>query len=52
MGVYADDVDEFVHSDDEQEDEDRPPLGQRLRGMAGELEVDSVAEVRELRERQ
>lgn len=49
MGVYADEANEFTRSDDE--DEDRPPLGERLRGMADELDVDSVAEVRELRER-
>lgn len=51
MGVYADDVSEFTRSDgDDENDEDRRPLGERLRGMADELDVDSVAEVRELRE--
>ncbi|WP_175416956.1 hypothetical protein [Natrinema pallidum] len=48
MGVYADDVNEFTRSEDE--DSDRLPLGERLRGMADELDVDSVAEIRELRE--
>ncbi|WP_165872109.1 hypothetical protein [Natrarchaeobius halalkaliphilus] len=51
MGVYADDVNEFTRTDDEEEGSDRPPLGERLRGLASELDVDSVAEVRELRER-
>ncbi|MFC6719597.1 hypothetical protein ACFQGT_13590 [Natrialbaceae archaeon GCM10025810] len=51
MGVYADDVSEFARTSDEEEDGDRPPLGERLRGMADELDVDSVVEVRELRER-
>ncbi|MCU4973978.1 hypothetical protein OB955_14690 [Halobacteria archaeon AArc-m2/3/4] len=50
MGVYVDDVTEFTHTE-EDEDADRPPLGERLRGLASELDVDSVAEVRELRER-
>ncbi|WP_165875268.1 hypothetical protein [Natrarchaeobius chitinivorans] len=49
MGVYADDVNEFTCTDDE--DDDRPPLGKRLRGLASELAVDSAVEVRELRER-
>lgn len=48
MGVYADDATEFACS--EGDSEERPPLGERLRGMASELDVDSVAEVRELRE--
>jgi hypothetical protein len=46
--MYADDVREFVGSDS---DEDREPLGERLRGIADELAVDSVEEVRDLRER-
>jgi hypothetical protein len=46
MGVYADDVTEFARSDDVRE-----PLGERFRGMASELDVDSVDEVRSLRER-
>ena len=50
MGVYADDVAEFTRSDDA-DDDDREPLGDRLRGMASELDVDSVDEVRRLRER-
>jgi len=49
MGVYADDVSEFTGS--ESTDDDRDPLGERLRGLAAELDVDSVDEVRELRER-
>lgn len=48
MGVYADDANEFARTDDD--DAERPPLGERLRGMASELDVDSVKEVRELRE--
>lgn len=51
MGVFADDVSEFVRTATEDEDGERPPLGERLRGMASELDVDSVAEVRDLRER-
>ena len=51
MGVYADEVHEFARTVNEDEDSDRPPLGERLRGLADALEVDSVAEVRELRER-
>ncbi|WP_154660594.1 hypothetical protein [Halopiger goleimassiliensis] len=51
MGVYADEVSEFTRSNDENEDDDREPLGERLRGMASEIDVDSVDEVRELRER-
>ncbi|MEY7849502.1 hypothetical protein AB7C87_09945 [Natrarchaeobius sp. A-rgal3] len=51
MGVYADEVNEFARTDDEDDDTDRPPLGERLRGLASELDVDSVAEVRDLRER-
>ncbi|MDG5761767.1 hypothetical protein QA600_20815 [Natronococcus sp. A-GB1] len=50
MGVYADDVAEFARSDDAGDD-DREPLGERLRGLASELDVDSVDEVRGLRER-
>lgn len=50
MGVYADDVREFTRSDDDGDD-DREPLGERLRGMAAELDVDSVEEVRRIRER-
>lgn len=49
MGVYVGDASEFDRSSDE--DDDREPLGTRLRGMAAELDVDSVEEVRELRER-
>lgn len=48
MGVYADEANEFARSPDE--DDERPPLGERLRGMASQLDIDSVAEVRELRE--
>lgn len=51
MGVYADDVNEFARTDDEDEDSDKPSLGERLQGLASDLDVDSVAEVRELRER-
>lgn len=50
MGVYADDISEFTRSADV-DDEEREPLGERLRGMAGELDVDSVEAVRSLRER-
>ena len=50
MGVYVDDVSEFAGSDDEPDGE-REPLGERLRGMADELDLDSVEEVRKLRER-
>lgn len=49
MGVYADDVREFVGPDET--DDDGEPLGERLRGLASEHELDSVEEVRELRER-
>ncbi len=49
MGVYADDVTEFTQS--KEINEDRPPLGDRLRGLANELDIDSVEEVRRLRER-
>ncbi|NGM71339.1 hypothetical protein G6M89_20445 [Natronolimnobius sp. AArcel1] len=51
MGVYADDVDEFARTDDEDEDNDKPSLGERLQGLASELDIDSVVEVRDLRER-
>lgn len=47
MGVYASDVAEFARSTDEE----RAPLGERLRGMAGDLDIDSVDEVRDVRER-
>lgn len=47
MGVYAKDLAKFVNSSSD----DEPPLGDRLRGMADELDVDSVAEVRDVRER-
>jgi len=47
MGVYVDDIAEFTRSDVEA---NVAPLGERLRGMAAELEVDSVEEVRRLRE--
>ena len=50
MGVYADDVREFTSSETT-DDDDREPLGERLRGLAAELDVDSVDEVRDLRER-
>ena len=46
MGVYADDVAEFARTD---EDDDRRPLGERLRGMADDR--DPVGEVRDVRER-
>ncbi|WP_176548201.1 hypothetical protein [Natrinema sp. CBA1119] len=48
MGVYVDDVTEFTRSNDA--DDDRAPLGERLRGMASELDVNSVDEVRSVRE--
>jgi len=47
MGVHVDDIAEFAQSDVEA---DGAPLGERLRGMAAELEVDPVEEVRCLRE--
>ncbi|MCL9814759.1 hypothetical protein [Natranaeroarchaeum aerophilus] len=50
MGVYANEASEFTRSTDETEDE-RDPLGTRLRGVAAELDVDSVEEVRSFRER-
>ncbi|WP_254864775.1 hypothetical protein [Halovivax gelatinilyticus] len=50
MGVYADEASEFARSTDATDDE-REPLGTRLRGIAAELDVDSVEEVRSLRER-
>ncbi|KYH23895.1 hypothetical protein HAPAU_39740 [Halalkalicoccus paucihalophilus] len=48
MGVYADDANEFARSDTDSDE--RLPLGQRLQGMASDLDIDSVSEVRELRE--
>lgn len=51
MGVYVDDVREFTSSPDADDGEDRLPLGQRLRGVADDLDVDAVESVRELRER-
>ncbi len=50
MGVFADEASEFARSNDTTGTE-REPLGTRLRGMAAELDVDSVEEVRSLRER-
>lgn len=50
MGVFADEASEFVRSKD-RTDTEREPLGTRLRGMAPELDVDPVDEVRSLRER-
>lgn len=50
MGVFADEASEFTRSGEET-DEDREPLGDRLQGMASELDIDSVEEVRSLRER-
>jgi hypothetical protein len=47
MGVYVDDVTEFTRSD---VNSNGAPLGERLRGMAADLDVDSVEEVRRLRE--
>lgn len=49
MGIYADDVREFVGEEDK-ESEPMRPLGERLRGLAGGLSVDSVEEVRDIRE--
>ena len=48
MSIYADDIHEFV--DTGETESDTPPLGERLRGLADDLSVDSVAEVREIRE--
>lgn len=48
MGIYADDIREFV--DTGETESDTLPLGERLRGLADDLSVDSVAEVREIRE--
>lgn len=47
MGVNANDVADLVGTPSD----DDVPLGERLRGMAGELDVDSVDEVRDVRER-
>lgn len=47
MGVYAKDIAEFAGSPSD----DDAPLGERLRGMAGDLDLDSVEEVRDVRER-
>ena len=46
MRVYADDVAEFARTN---EDDDRRPLGERLREMA--VDLDPVGEVRDVRER-
>lgn len=47
MGVNAKDVADLsgTSSDDD------TPLGDRLRGIAGDLDIDSVEEVRDVRER-
>lgn len=50
VGVYVDDLRAFLRPSDE-ESEDRDPLGQRIRGLAGDRDVDAVESVRELRER-
>ncbi|MFC3959054.1 hypothetical protein [Halovivax cerinus] len=50
MGVFADEASEFARSSDVTNSE-REPLGTRLRGLAADLDVDSVEEVRSLRER-
>lgn len=47
MGVNANDVAAFARSTS---DDDAPP-GERLRGLAGDLDLDSVEEVRDVRER-
>ena len=49
MGIYADDVREFVSEQDSPSETERS-LGERLRGMASSLSVDSVEEVRDIRE--
>ena len=46
IGVYADDVAEFARTN---EDDDRRPLGERLREMA--VDLDPVGEVRQVRDR-
>jgi hypothetical protein len=47
MGVNAKDVAELVGTSTEND----VPLGEHLRGMAGDLDLDSVEEVRNVRKR-
>lgn len=47
MGIYADDVAEFTRKS-----ENRRKLGDVLAGRFSDLKVDSVEEVRKLRERE
>ena len=47
MGIYADDVAEFVRKGEEER-----KLGDVLAGRFSELDIDSVEEVRKLRERE
>ena len=51
MGVYANDVRDCTRSETADDESDRAPLGERLQGLASELDVDSVDDVRDLRER-
>lgn len=51
MGTYAGEILELFPSLDT-ERETSKPLGERLRGRASDLDLDSVDAVRELRERQ
>ena len=47
MGIYADDIAEFTRKS-----ENRRKLGDVLAGRFSDLEIDSVEEVRKLRERE
>ena len=49
MGVFTADVSAFLPSGDSEED--REPLGTRLRGRADDIDLDPVDAVRETRER-
>ena len=51
MGVYVNDVQEFTGSETADDESDRAPVGERLHGLASELDVDSVDEVCDLCER-
>ena len=48
MGVFTSDITELFETGPA--DENRAPLGTRLRGRAADVDVDPVAAVRELRE--
>lgn len=52
MSIIADDVAPFIRTTREDDGEERrEPLGDRLRGRFATLDIDSVETVRELRER-